>query len=90
MLPQGNILNHTEIFNPQIPNKLKEWQSNNTHIPLGVVKERHSNATQTSYMSFFGDWYLKELVRDTMYEKQGDIADFVLRDYVSDLEIKGF
>ena len=92
VLPQDNILNHTEIFNPQILNKLKEWHSNNTHITLGTIKKRYSNTTQTSYMSFgcpkcdaiFGDWYFKELLIDTMYEKQGDIADFVLRDYVSD------
>lgn len=99
VLPQGNTLNHTEIFNPHILNKLKEWQSNNLHITLGTIKERYSSSsTQTSYMSFgcpkcdaiFGNWYFNKLIIDTMYEKQGDIADLVLRDYINDSQMARF
>ena len=69
------------IFHSLIQRKVIEHNDRSLKLPLATIKERYSNMTASSYMSFgckkcdsiFGDWYIRNAVIDTWY---GDgIAD---------------
>ena len=74
--------NNNLIFNNKIISKVKELIDKNNLI-FGEIKKRYSRTRDEEYMSFgcpkcdaiCGDWFLNEIIFDTVYEKQGDIND---------------
>jgi len=84
------------VFWPNIMSKVLEYASSNKKLNIATIKERYSNTTDSSYMSFgctkcdsiFGDWFVHEAMIETLY---GDgVIDKVYiskKDVTSDLTI---
>ncbi|WP_157151513.1 hypothetical protein [Brachyspira sp. SAP_772] len=82
VMPDEKKFNNNLIFNNEVISKVKEFIKKNNLI-FGDIKERYSNTRNEKYISFgcpkcdaiCGDYYLKEIIFDTMYENKGCIDD---------------
>lgn len=80
----NNLGNNDLIFNDEVISKVKEWLNNNKHnLVFGEIKKRYSKFREEEYISFgcpkcdaiFGDWFLNEIIIDTIYDDKGCVDD---------------